>query len=308
MSSPASATSMLDKLLARSAALQQKLDSMTTSQPRGARAGKVREAVEISGPSAMLDRCLTRTHALHGKVDKLSTDMAASRQISNLETTLPRTMPGFQDATKQHGEFLANTTDSIVDSTVKIKPLDAPASCENFVADCEVMDVDVASSLFDRQTMENYKSGVQQTWAGWDSSSGQEVIQQQAAPRSRELFGSKTSAMPAAPEESKFLATSIGSNGSMGPSGMVRSLAISTGSKTSADRFAASDLETTTSPTIPRSETPARATSGLVAMEVHTAEARTKPDHQDLLVATKSSTISRTPLSDHPAVTRTVSS
>ena len=87
---------------------------------------------------------------------------------------------------------------------MKIKPLDAPASCENFVADCEVMDVDVASSLFDGQTVENYMAGVRQTWAGWDSSSGQEVIQQQTAPRSQELFGSKTSAMPAAPEESKF--------------------------------------------------------------------------------------------------------
>ena len=159
MSSPASATSMLDKLLARSAALQQKLDSMTTSKPGGARAGELREAVKTGGPSAMLDRCLTRTHALNSKVDKLSTDMVASKLITNSETSSARTKPDLQDAPKQQvhgcaeeGEIFATPPGcvNIVDPTV-----DKPASCDDFVADREVMAnlYSVAFSLFDSQTV-----------------------------------------------------------------------------------------------------------------------------------------------------------
>ena len=121
MSSPSSATSMLDKLLARSATLQKKLDRMTTSQPGRARAGEVFEAVGTNGPSAMLDRCVTRTNALNSKVDKLSTDVAASRLISDLETTTPRTRPGFQNAPKQQVQVRKLTITDIAQNS--------PAGC-----------------------------------------------------------------------------------------------------------------------------------------------------------------------------------
>ena len=80
------------------------------------------------------------------------------------------------------------------------------------------------------------------------------------------------------------------------------------GSDSSADRLAASNLETTTSPTIPTSEIPARAEVGLVVKEVPAAGAWTMPDHQDLVLTTKRSSISKTQPSNHPAVARTVKS
>ena len=79
--SSASATSLLDKLLAQTRAVQQKLDVMTTP-PSGGTTSK--EAGVSRGPSsptgqpvATLDRCLVRAQTLLNKADKLSAGVAA---------------------------------------------------------------------------------------------------------------------------------------------------------------------------------------------------------------------------------------
>ena len=89
--SPSSkATNLLDKLLARSATLHRRLDSLTNPVPTNSRTTKVQGDQGVRKPGATLDSCLSRAHELHDKVDKVTTKlktpailMAAAGQEAN---------------------------------------------------------------------------------------------------------------------------------------------------------------------------------------------------------------------------------
>ena len=78
--SSATATSLLDKLLARTRTVQQKLDMMTNPPAKGAMAEEAgvdrSPSTPAERPGALLDGCLSQAQTLLNKVDKLSAGYA----------------------------------------------------------------------------------------------------------------------------------------------------------------------------------------------------------------------------------------
>ena len=96
MSSTATANSLLDKLLAQAATMQQKLEMMTTSPSGGVKAEEVVEAEAARDkptgrPGAILDSCLDRALTLHIKMEKLSAEVSARWEPGHPK--LPRSSP-----------------------------------------------------------------------------------------------------------------------------------------------------------------------------------------------------------------------
>ena len=90
VSQSSKASNLLDKLLARSATLHQRLDSLTTPVPTSSRPTKVQGDQGVRKPGAILDSCLSRAQELNDKVDKVTTKlktpailMAAAGQEAN---------------------------------------------------------------------------------------------------------------------------------------------------------------------------------------------------------------------------------
>lgn len=101
MSSTATANSLLDKLLAQAAPMQQILETMTTSPSGGAKAEEVVEAKvardkPTGRPGAILDSCLARARTLHIKMDKLSAEVSARRDPRHPTLPADTDQPGGQ--------------------------------------------------------------------------------------------------------------------------------------------------------------------------------------------------------------------
>ena len=69
------ASNLLDKLLARSATLHRRLDSMTNPVPTNSRSTKVQGDQGVRKPGAILDSCLSRAQELNDKVDMVTTKL-----------------------------------------------------------------------------------------------------------------------------------------------------------------------------------------------------------------------------------------
>ena len=98
LSSPATANSLLDKLLAKTATMQQKLAGMTqsgqishletaTRPPFQLARGTASPLVGTPSPGAILDSCLARACTLNVKMDKLSAEVSARQDP--IHPTLP---------------------------------------------------------------------------------------------------------------------------------------------------------------------------------------------------------------------------
>ena len=101
MSSSATANSLLEKLLAQAATMQQKLEMMTTSPSGGVKAEEVVEAEAARDkptgrPGAILDSCLARVRTLHIKMDKLSAEVSARREPGHPKLPADTDQPGGQ--------------------------------------------------------------------------------------------------------------------------------------------------------------------------------------------------------------------
>ena len=93
MSSSSKATNMLDKLLARSAILHQKLDKLAHPRPTSSRALKMIADTGARTPSAVLDRCLSRAKELNDRVDRMSTELKTPTQQVHVAHQTMRNTP-----------------------------------------------------------------------------------------------------------------------------------------------------------------------------------------------------------------------
>ena len=106
MSSSATSKSLLDKLLAQAATMQQKLEMMTTSPSGGVKAEEVVEAEAARDkptgrPGAILDSCLARARTLHIKMDKLSAEVSARREPGHPKLAADTDQPGGQGSSNK---------------------------------------------------------------------------------------------------------------------------------------------------------------------------------------------------------------
>ena len=74
MSPSSKATNMLDKLLARSATLHQKLDKLAYPRLPSSRALKLQADPGARRPDTVLESCLSRAKELNDKVDRMTNE------------------------------------------------------------------------------------------------------------------------------------------------------------------------------------------------------------------------------------------